>query len=186
MAEPTSNEPTEDGQSEARKSESVPALSAEQLPTHIREALAKANLKPQEMVIIEAAFQMSRSQWPPPDVVDGYERAVPGMGKTIIDAINARIAARTAREDLEAERADVRMQRGQTFGFGIALGSLILAGVLGVYGAGWIAMVIGVVGLIVGIGGPSVARVMADKVYLDMRSQQSQRRTRTSAPAKKT
>jgi len=124
------------------------------------------------------AFKYSsyRSNWPPPELIEGYEKALPGTGKKILEAAKGRAEARSQLELAESERSDLRMRRAQIFGFVIAMTSLILAGVVGIYGGSWTAAIIAVTGLVAGIGGPAVARVIADKIYFDLQKAQQPKR----------
>jgi hypothetical protein len=148
------------------------------LPDDIREELQLAGVDPQNLPRIEEVLAVRyfsyRGSWPPPEIIRGYEKVLPGSGKMILDAVIARTNARAELEKQESIRSDGRMRRGQNFGFLIAAGSLVLAGILGIYGNGWVAAAIAIFGLCVGIGGPSVARVIADKIYLDVQKWRGQ------------
>jgi uncharacterized membrane protein len=104
-----------------------------------------------------AKFSMTSGPLPPPDMLEEYERILPGAAKRIFERADEeadhrremdRRALETAWEDQQAERRERRL--GQILGFMICL-ALIAAGVLI---AGFTRSTAGtIVGGLVGVGG---------------------------------
>jgi hypothetical protein len=109
---------------------------------------------------------MYRGEWPPAELIAEWEGALPGLGTTIVASIKARTEARAAADKERAKRADARMDRAQYFGFIIALLSIAGAVYISTLPASSATATIGTVLLLAGIGGPSVARLLADQFYL--------------------
>jgi hypothetical protein len=107
-----------------------------------------------------------RGEWPPAELIAEWEGALPGLGTTIVDSIKARSEARGEADKERARRADARMDRAQIFGFTLALLSIAGAVYIATLPASYTTTIIATVLLVAGIGGPSVARVLADQLYL--------------------
>lgn len=108
-----------------------------------------------------------RSAWLPPEILNQY---APEDRAMIMKAVAARTEAGIRREEQAFSRQQTRMDRGQWFGVTIAVLSVGAATVLGIAGNSWPTTVIAVFLAVAGIGGPSVARVIADRNYIQSRT----------------
>jgi hypothetical protein len=90
-------------------------------------------------------------------------------------AVQQRTAAAIARDNMGAERANRRMDRGQIFGFVTGLTCVVAAVCLGVaqylaepHKLSWPTAVLGIIIVAIGIGGPNVARLIADQLWAQL------------------
>ena len=144
-----------------RQGNELEPISADQLREQIKQRLEPELF--QQLDVQMMRMSMWRSDWPPPDCLDGYtdeERSL------IMDAVRKRTHAGIEREKMVAERTQRRMDRGQIFGLLIALSSIVGAVYLGSVSNNWWVSAIAIVLALAGIGGPSVARLIADRYYL--------------------
>ena len=89
-----------------------------------------------------------------------YEQIAPGLPGRIADQFIAQGGHRRELEKKEADSGARRRDRGQTMAFWLALSSIVAATVLGVWGNPVLAGVV----VIVGVGGPAAAFVLARTV----------------------
>ena len=82
-----------------------------------------------------------------------YERAIPGLGKQIVEWTETQRKHRQALEKQRTDGAEHRMDRGQILAGVVALGGLIVAGIVGIFGSAVVGSIIAVVS----IGGPTAA-----------------------------
>ena len=99
----------------------------------------------------------------PPRVIEEFIRIIPGSGEVFIEEMKTQGEHRRDLEKQAAERTERRMDRGQIFGFGVAALALICGTVTTVYGAGYVAQAVAVFFVLAGVGGPAVARVLAER-----------------------
>ena len=90
---------------------------------------------------------------PPPSMLAQYEKVRPGIVDKIIDWNDRQMLHRHTLEKESSNRSEDRMDRGQWLAGGAMIFGLIIAGLVGVYGNGWVASVIA----IVAVGGPTAA-----------------------------
>jgi hypothetical protein len=169
MSKPRRTKDPEQGAAGSRRPElsdpaGIPSVLPEQLLREISDALGPQKVQQLESVIFRYATY--RGEWPPVELIAEWEAALPGLGTTIVASIKARSEARAVADKEHAMRADARMDRGQYFGFSIALLSIMGAVYIATLPASPTTAIIPTVLLVAGIGGPSVARVLADQIYL--------------------
>jgi len=157
------NRPSESDPSHRSQDES-PLATIEVLPPDLREQLKD---KPQVLAKVEEQIKLLRisafrSDWPPADILKDYAEQ---DRQTIMKAVKDRTEAAVQRDKKDTDSAILRMERGQIFGFVIALSSIGGAVYLGTVANFWTA-IIAVALVAIGIGGPSVARIIADRFYL--------------------
>lgn len=133
-------------------------------PEVLRERIKK-KLDPQLFEQLEFQMRMSmwRSDWPPSDCLEGYSETERAM---IMAAVKQRTEAGIARENDIATRSQTRMDRAQIFGLIIALAAIAGAVYLGKDAKSWAESAIAIALALAGIGGPNVARLIADRYYL--------------------
>lgn len=113
-------------------------------------------------MVLERTMSMSSSPYPSPDMLAEYEnRFRPGFADKILATIDQQTAHRQGLEREMVQRAERRKDRGQVFAFSIAILSFVAAGLFHLIGvSGWVL----VMGLVLGVGGPSTAMVLARKL----------------------
>ena len=93
---------------------------------------------------------------------------MPGLGKQIIDGVVAKLENSKRLDEIRITGAESRMNKAQYFGLVVALssigGAVYMATAVPKISASLAA--IAIVLVCAGIGGPSVARVIADRIYL--------------------
>lgn len=126
-------------------------------------------LGPQKVSLIERTMlkvSLYRSEWPPPDYVADAENALPGSGRQIIDAVASKIEVQNRLSEMKATGAVRRMNRGQIIGLATIVMGLACATYIATLAPSYVTMTIAVVAIIATVGGPNVARVIADSIYL--------------------
>lgn len=140
----------------------VPVIDPE-LQRELEKADPKLRQQVERQLRLVAKFSTWRSEWPPPDILNEY---APEDRAAIMAALKARTDADIARADRISDRREQRMDRGQLFGTFIAAVGICASVVLGIYGNPWVAGTLGLALVVASVGGPSVARVLADNIYL--------------------
>ena len=139
----------------------IPAEILEKLPPEVREAFSPGNVQITE---IAASMAMYRGPWPPSSILAEYEKDFPGWGVRLLELTEQQVAHRQALESKQVERSELRMDIGQKFGFATAALSIVVAGGLLVLAPTHWSVSFAALGIaIVGVGGPTVARLLATK-----------------------
>jgi uncharacterized membrane protein len=94
---------------------------------------------------------------PPPQLLAEYREILPDLPQRLISWTETQAAHRREVELLKAEGQESRMNRGQWGALAVALGGLLIAGLVGIYG-NWIAA--SFIALFA-VGGPTAAVVIA-------------------------
>lgn len=87
---------------------------------------------------------------PPPSVLEGYERALPGSAEKILEMAMKEQQHRHTLEHAEQQEESAHIQRGQRFGVTVALATLAAAVLIVIYGD---SVATGVIGSLLGVGG---------------------------------
>ncbi len=108
--------------------------------------------------------QSFRGPTPPPDVLEAYDRIVPGSARQIFDLVQQQSEHRRSIESNESRASLVRMRFAQWSGLGLAF--LLVVG--GVYvflqTQTWAGMMIGSIMVVAGVGGTGAAKIMAAQI----------------------
>lgn len=138
--------------------DTIPPEVLQKLDPEERQQLSRVFLK----------FSSYRSHWPPAELIAEADAIKPGYGELIIQSVSERLAHRSNLEMEQVRRSETRMDRAQWFGFIVALSGIAAATYLGpLVTNAWLMGVV-VVLILACIGGPFVARVLADKIYIDL------------------
>ncbi len=121
------------------------------------EAKGEVQLGPTEIHMIDRLTMGMRSvegPVPSPEMLEMYEKIVPGAGEKLIKLAETQIAHRRKLElhaSRRQDRAARRMDRGQWMGYSIALLVVIVAAIMGFYGNTIvpIVLVIGALGVLI-------------------------------------
>jgi Predicted membrane protein (DUF2335) len=132
------------------------------LPPDIRAAFKQSGKPVTTEVLMSMA--MYRGPYMPATMAAEYERHFPGWGTRMLELTETQVSHRQELERRQVDRSEARMDRGQTFAFAIAAMSVVASVlVLMLAPPSWF-IALAVVGmLVVGVGGPAVARVLAAK-----------------------
>lgn len=149
----------------------VPVIDPD-LKARLEKAAPELVREVEQRMMTVARFSSWRSDWPPPDILNEY---LPEDRAAIIESLKERTAAGIARDADTNDRIHKRMDRGQVFGWIVAMASIGGGVALGIFGNSWPTTALGVVMVIAGVGGPSVARVLADRLYAQGRRSPEQR-----------
>jgi uncharacterized membrane protein len=104
------------------------------------------------------------SNFPPAEWFETYERTFPGWGMKLLELTEMQVNHRHKLEAKQVERSELRMDVGQYGTFGLGILSLVVALLIQIYGPPTWATSFSSLGVVVvGIGGPSVARIIATK-----------------------
>ncbi|MFM9850031.1 MAG: hypothetical protein ACKVP3_23100 [Hyphomicrobiaceae bacterium] len=154
-------------------SSGAPTTEPTQLPALIPDELRQEmvdKLGPQKVLALEQTIMkvsLYRSDWPPPDYVADAEAALPGSGRKIVDAVATKIETQNRIAERKALGAERRMDRGQLIGAATIAMGIFAATYIATSGApSFYTMIIAVVIVLACVGGPSVARLLADNLYL--------------------
>jgi uncharacterized membrane protein len=116
---------------------------------------------------LEASFSKTsvfHSNFPPAEWFEAYEQAFPGWGMKLLELTEKQVSHRHVLENEQVARSERRMDIGQFGTFALGGLSLLVALLIQVYGPSSWATSIAALGIVVvGIGGPSVARILATK-----------------------
>jgi uncharacterized membrane protein len=144
----------------------IPEEILSSLPESIRNALQNGQFNA-TLDISKTSISSYRSNLPPVEFYESFERVFPGWGERLLEMTLRQGTHRQTNETKQVEGMERRMDRGQLFGFSIAASAILAAATIVVFGPSTWATSIAALGLvIVGVGGPSVARIMASKFKL--------------------
>ena len=134
----------------------------EVLPPDIRAAFKQSGKPVTTEVLMSMA--MYRGPHMPAAMAAEYERLFPGWGTRMLELTETQVSHRQELERRQVDRSEARMDRGQTFAFAIASMSVV-ASVMVLLAAppSWFTALAVVGMLVVGVGGPAVARALAMK-----------------------
>src|SRR5262245_41312036 len=132
--------------------------SAEIIPPALDTALRQAGVNTQDPNVtkaIEISLMILRGSLPlpPPVLLQEYNSAFPGVVQKIIAWTEEQRQHRMELERLRAQGSERRLNRGQWVAAAVALGGLLLATAVGIWGNPWVASIIA----IVSVGGPTAA-----------------------------
>jgi uncharacterized membrane protein len=103
---------------------------------------------------------------PPPEILKEYENIRPELVNKLVEWTEQQAGHRRSLEVVKVQRTENRYDRGQTIAASVAIGGLIISGIVGIFGNPWVAAVIA----IVSVGGPTAAIWLARNI----RSQSAQ------------
>jgi uncharacterized membrane protein len=134
----------------------------ETIPPELDTALRTAGINTQDPNVskaIEISLLLFSGSLPlpPPQVLAEYNDAYPGLVEKIIHWTEQQRQHRMSLEQTRTQRTEARLDRGQWIAGSVALGGLLLASVVGIFGNPWVAGVIA----IVAVGGPTAAVAIA-------------------------
>jgi Predicted membrane protein (DUF2335) len=140
----------------------IPAEILGKLPPEVKDRLAKSGIS------IESKFSMSsttyQGPWLPAPMLAEYEHYFPGWGERLLEGFASQVSHRQELEKLQFNRSENRMDRGQIFGFAVATMSILAAASIFIFAPSSFYTAIAALGIVViGVGGPAVARVLATK-----------------------
>jgi uncharacterized membrane protein len=145
-----------------KPTDTIPVEVLERLPPDLRAAIGEGGVKVTTEVLMSMATY--RGPFMPAQMVAEYERYFPGWGVRMLELTEKQVSHRHEQERKELERSENRMDRGQKFGFSIAALSLVAAmGIEILVPSSWPTTVAALGLVIVGVGGPAVARILATK-----------------------
>lgn len=128
------------------------------------ESLAATDIRSPEIIralgmSLRKSMSISASPYASPKVLRAYDEEYrQGFSDKVVQTIDNQIAHRQALERAQVLGAERRKDRGQVFGFAVALGSFVAAAVFHLIGMpAWISFG----AMVLGIGGPSAAIVAA-------------------------
>lgn len=130
----------------------------------------------ENQIKLVARFSTWHSEWPPPDVYNDYP---PEARDVIMSVLKARTEGGIARADRIADRRERRMDRAQWWGGITAIAGIAGSVGVGMYAGPWVAVPLGAIIVLVCVGGPNVARVVADSIYARGREQQPKQASRS-------
>ena len=152
-----------DSQDQYPRTESrIPPEILKQLPEEIRERLEQGGIR--VTTELSASMAMYHGPWPPAVILAEYEQHFPGWGVRMLELTERQVAHRHALETKQVERAEARMDIGQKLSFavaGISLASATL--ILTTAPQYWLTSIVALGIVVVGVGGPVVARILATK-----------------------
>lgn len=105
-----------------------------------------------------------QSNFPPAEWFEAYERTFPGWGMKLLELTETQVNHRHRLEAKQVDRSERRMDVGQYGTFALGGASLLVALLIQIYGpTSWATSLAALGIVVVGIGGPSVARIIATK-----------------------
>ena len=113
---------------------------------------------------VSMSTAMYQGPWPPAPILAEYERLFPGWGVRMLELTEKQMSHRHDLERKQVDRAERRMDTGQLFSFiiaGLAVIGTVAIPVLGP--ATWYTTIAALGLVVVGVGGPAVARILATK-----------------------
>lgn len=138
----------------------IPAEILDSLPPQLKEALQNGGSLKAEF----SKTSVFQSSLPPAEWFEAYERTFPGWGMKLLELTEMQVNHRHRLEDKQVDRSERRMDVGQYGTFALGGMSLFAALLIQIYGPSSWATSIAALGIVVvGIGGPSVARIIATK-----------------------
>jgi len=133
------------------------------LPPELLELLRRSGINVNDptavRVLIEASLMKFQGalQFPPAEILRGWEEVCPGITQKLVEWSDRQVTHRHNLEKQRAERSENRADRGQLIAAGVAILSLILATVLGLYDKTTASAFVA----LLGIGGPAAAIALA-------------------------
>ncbi len=110
----------------------------------------------------EESLQISYSNYSggaiPPEFAEKWEKVVPGAAKTILDLSISEVEHRRQLQKIEEDNSQKRANRGQIFGFTLAITSVVSALIIALFTKLWL---LAVLLFVCGIGGPLAAQTIA-------------------------
>jgi len=132
------------------------------LPPDIRAAFKQSGKPVTTEVLMSMA--MYRGPYMPAAMAAEYERHFPGWGTRMLELTETQVSHRQELERRQVDRSEAPMDRGQVFAFAIAVLSVAASVlVLMLVPPSWFTALAVLGMLVVGVGGPAVARVLAAK-----------------------
>jgi uncharacterized membrane protein len=139
------------------------AVDPEVIPSPLDIALRSVGIDPKDPNI-SRALQISLTMmysgtlpFIPPPILREYRNIRPELIDKLIQWTEDQAKHRRDLEHLRTQGSERRLDRGQHIGAIVALGGLVLAAIVGIYGNMWAAIAIAVVA----VGGPTAAIVLA-------------------------
>jgi uncharacterized membrane protein len=140
--------------------EQIPADVLSSLPPQVREILQNGGRITAEY----SKTSVFQSNFPPAEWFEAYEQSFPGWGMKLLELTEMQVNHRHKLEAKQVDRSERRMDVGQYGTFGLGILSLIVALLIQIYGpSSWATSISALGVVVVGIGGPSVARIIATK-----------------------
>jgi uncharacterized membrane protein len=140
--------------------EQIPADILNNLPPQVREMLQNGGRFTAEY----SKTSVFQSNFPPAEWFEAYEHSFPGWGMKLLELTEMQVNHRHKLEAKQVDRSERRMDVGQYGTFGLGILSLIVALLIQIYGpSSWATSIAALGVVVVGIGGPSVARIIATK-----------------------
>lgn len=168
MVEPSG---TKNSASASKPEESRQLVEAsDPIPAEILDLVEKFDLPPQEKrelrVLLMQRSISHHGPIPPPELIEGYERIVPGLGEKIVGWADSQHNHRLELEKTATTGAERRMDVAQKQAFYLAACGIIAATGLGGYmlylgSNNWAIALVVITILLVTIGGPSVATILS-------------------------
>ena len=113
---------------------------------------------------IETSMAMYRGPWPPAAILAEYEERFPGWGVRLLELTEKQVSHRQGLEARQVEQIERRMDAGQKLSFAIAALSVVSATSILIFALpNWFTAIAALGIVVVGVGGPTVARVFATK-----------------------
>ena len=115
------------------------------LPAGLNSALRTAGIDPTNPEIFRAVeislTAMFSGALPiaPPQILNEYKTVDPALVPKLIEWTEQQSNHRRQIEELRAKRTEDRLDRGQWIGASVALGGLVLAACVGIFGSPWVA-----------------------------------------------
>lgn len=142
----------------------IPPEVLESLPEPVRRALQKRQFDKLSVSVSRTSVSSYQSSLPPVEFFESFEKAFPGWGKKLLELTEIQSQHRQSIERQQVVQTEKRMDRGQVFGFSVAILAIVGATLTWILAPPSIATSIAAFGLaIVGVGGPAVARLLATK-----------------------
>ncbi len=143
------------------QSNQIPVEIWDKLPPGARDALQNGGSFRAEY---SSKTTVHQSNFPPAEYFESYERVFPGWGTKLLELTEKQLNHRHLLENEQVARSERRMDIGQTGTFALGGLSLVVALLIQIYGpSSWPTSLAALGIVVVGIGGPSVARIIATK-----------------------
>ena len=141
----------------------VPPELLDQLPPELAATIKQGGIKFTQEVSMSTA--MYQGPWPPAPILAEYERLFPGWGIRMLELTEKQVNHRHDLERKQVDRAERRMDTGQLYSFivaGFAVFGAVAISVLGP--ATWYTAIAALGLVVVGVGGPAVARILEHRM----------------------
>jgi uncharacterized membrane protein len=110
-----------------------------------------------------AQYEMIRSPLLPPEVLRQYGEVVPGLEQKLVEWVENETSHRQKLEVDSFEEAKSLRARSQIAGPAVAIVSILAAASVAIYNPTTASASIAIVAVIVGVGGPFAARILASR-----------------------